>query len=85
MEVFLAKARKMNQPLKAAIDNAAEVLQKREQLKCSTPSHHEKLVNVALVKFFHPPFVNFATSATDKRDTAKVLHAKPLPRKALKL
>lgn len=86
VEVFLAKSRKMNQPLKAAVDNAAEVLQKREQLECSTQGQHEKLVNLVLVKFFRPLFVNFATSVTDRHvDIAKVLHAKPLCRKVLKL
>ncbi|XP_049522070.1 uncharacterized protein LOC125944788 [Dermacentor silvarum] len=85
VEVFLAKARKMNQPLKAAVDNAAKVLQKREQLKCSAPGHHEKLLDVVLMKFLRPLFVNFATSVTDKHDFAKDLHAKPLSRKVLKL
>lgn len=71
-EVYLAKAWKCQlQPLKAAVDNAAEVLQKRE-LKCSTPGHHEKLVNVVFVKFFRTLVVNFATSVTNRHDTAKV-------------
>lgn len=85
LEVFLAKARKMKQPLKAAVDNAAKVLQKREQLKWSAPGHHEKLLDVVFMKFLRPLFVNFATSVTDKHDFAKDFHAKPLSRKVLKL
>ncbi|KAH7953390.1 hypothetical protein HPB49_007639 [Dermacentor silvarum] len=85
LKVFLAKARKMKQPLKAAVDNAAKVLQKRVQLKWSAPGHHEKLLDVVFMKFLRPFFVNFATSVTDKHDFAKDLHAKPLFRKVLKL
>lgn len=84
-EVFLARARKMNQPLKAAVDNAAQILQKRDKLKCSTPGHHKKLLEVVLVKFLRPLFLNFATSVTDKHDLAKDFHVKPLSRKVLKL
>ncbi|KAL3175753.1 hypothetical protein MRX96_000941 [Rhipicephalus microplus] len=84
-EVFLARARKMNQPLKAAVDNATEILQKRDKLKCSTPGHREKLLEVLLVKFLRPLFLKFTTSVTDKHDLAKDFHVKPLSRKVLKL
>lgn len=40
-------------------------------------------MNIVLVKFFQP--LNFATSVTHKHDTAKVVHAKPLSWKELKL
>ncbi|KAL3187160.1 hypothetical protein MRX96_025892 [Rhipicephalus microplus] len=82
--ILLEQVKKF-QKVKAAVDDATEILQKYDKLKCATPGHHEKLLEVVLVKFLRPLFGNFTTSVTDKHNLAKDFHVKPLSRKVLKL
>ncbi|KAH9384286.1 hypothetical protein HPB48_026279 [Haemaphysalis longicornis] len=84
-EVVLAKRRHLRDPLKEAVDNAANVLCERNLLVCTQPGHHEKLLDVLLTKFFRPIFTNFAMKVTDKHDFLRVFEVKPLSRKVLKL
>ncbi|KAL3187158.1 hypothetical protein MRX96_025890 [Rhipicephalus microplus] len=82
--ILLEQVKKF-QKVKAAVDDATEILQKYDKLKCATPGHHDKLLEVVLVKFLRPLFGNFTTSVTDKHNLAKDFHVKPLSRKVLKL